>query len=134
MDIELATHVAAHGFALRGLHAVEAEAFKCQLEVHSDGFSARVRFWPERWALHRFLSELREMDRTLSGEALLQPMWETEHVKLSLQHGGTVWVSGEVGHHFGNHLRFGFRTDQTVLAPLIRDLEHLLTAQEPAAQ
>lgn len=131
MDIELATNDPAHGFALRDIRPAEADAFACGLEIEAGGFAAHVPFWPERWALRRFLDQLREMDRTLAGDALLQPLWEPEHVRLTLERSGAVWVSGEVGAATGNHLRFSFRTDQTVLAPLIRDLDRVLADGAP---
>jgi hypothetical protein len=132
VDIELATHNPEQVFALRGLHCAEADAFGCEVEVRSGGFSARVPFWPERFTLERFLAELRAMDRTLTGEAQLQPLWETEYVRLQLDRAGGVWVSGEVSGGAGNHLQFGFSTNQTVLAPLIRDLQRVLVSRPPA--
>jgi hypothetical protein len=72
------------------------------------------------------------MDRTLTGEALLQPMWEPEYVRMQLERTGAIWVSGDIGSDAGNHLRFGFRTDQTVIAPLVRDLEAALALAAPA--
>ncbi len=47
-------------------------------------------------------------------------------MKLTLAGSGAIWVSGEIGPVSSNYLRFGFRTDQTVLAPLIHDLAHAL--------
>lgn len=132
MDIELATNDPQNGVALRGIQPVAADAFECELEVHSGGFAARIRFWPERFALERFRDQLREMDRTLAGNALLQPLWEPEYVRMDLERTGAIWVSGEVGSDAGNHLRFGFRTDQTVLVPLIRDVEAALASVTPA--
>jgi hypothetical protein len=128
VDIELATNDPDNGIALRGIQAIVPDAFECQLEVHSAGFAARIGFWPERFALEQFLGQLRDMDRTLAGNALLQPMCEPEYVRMELERTGAIWVSGEVGSAAGNHLRFGFRTDQTVLAPLIRDMEAVLAS------
>lgn len=126
MDIELATNDPEHGFALHDIRPSAADSFACVLAVRSDGFAARVPFWPERFVVERFLEQLRTVDRSLAGEALLQPLWETEHVRLQVRRSGVVWVSGEIGSGGSNHLRFGFRTDQTVLAPLARDVEVVL--------
>ena len=132
MDIVLATNDSDNVFAVRGLRPADANAFACHLEICSNGFTARIPFWPERFVLERFLGQLREMDRTLAGEALLQAMWEPQYVRMQLEPTGAIRVSGEVESGEGNHLRFGWRTDQTVLAPLIRDLERALVSVAPA--
>ena len=46
MDIELATNDSENGLALRDVRPVEANTFAYQLEVRTDGFAARIAFWP----------------------------------------------------------------------------------------
>ena len=96
--------------------------------VRSGGFSGRVPFWPERFVLERFLGELRGMDQTLSGTALLQTLWEPEHVRLMISPTGSVQISGELGSKEFNYLKYSFMSDQTMLRPLISELESVLAA------
>jgi hypothetical protein len=126
-DIEFRSADPAYSLVLRDLKPAEANSFQCYLDVRSDGFSGRVPFWPERFALERFLDELRAMDRTLSGTALLQPEWELEYVRLVIGRTGSIQVSGELGSADSNYLKFSFMSDQTMLRPLIRDLESALS-------
>jgi len=108
-------------------------SYGCRLLVRSAGFAADRPFWVERSVVAQFLEQVRAMDRTLTGRALLQPLHEPDRVELELTRTGAVVVSGELGYApSDNHLKFSFITDQTCLRPLIAELGRLLEIDAPA--
>ena len=70
------------------------------------------------------------MDAGKPGEALIKGQWEEDYIKFVLNDLGHLFVSGELHEHsdMAQSLKFEFRTDQTVLGPLIRDLSPLVGA------
>ena len=78
--------------------------------------------------LEAFVTAIARMDRTLRGTARLTSGFEDHYVELEVDHMGGVWVSGELFEYAqqSQHLRFGFRTDQTCLGPLADDLQACL--------
>ena len=82
-------------------------------------------------ALARFAAEVREVDRTLTGLATLESMNQQSALRLQLavDHVGHVDVTGRYEIN-GNSLDFGFRSDQTQLAPLASWLEDVVRAYE----
>ena len=135
MDIELRTNDHACALALRDAFPEDDyPTYRTRLFVKSAGFAADRRFWVEREALSDFLEQVRAMDRTLTGRALLQPLHELDRVEFEVTHTGGILVSGELGYPSDNYLKFEFQTDQTCLTPLIRDLERLLQASSQTSQ
>lgn len=125
MDIVLATNTEDPFLALKDLerHA-DGSGYGCKLSVRSTWLTADLPFFFEAQALTVFIAALREMDRTLTGEALLKPMWEEPYLRLEADHRGRIHVSGLMIYYDGNNqqVRFGFVTDQTCLPRLISDL------------
>ena len=79
----------------------------------------------ERDVFDIFRAAVEAMGRCLIGSARLQPRYERGFVELTMGRAGAVLVSGEVvrAAEFSQLLRFEFRTDQTCIAPLARDLD-----------
>jgi len=73
---------------------------------------------------------LRKMAATLSGKCIIKGQWEDDYLSLEVNDAGHVLVSGEIFEHseFGQRLKFAFRTDQTALLPLAKELQLLLDA------
>lgn len=88
-------------------------------------FSAKKSFYFEEGMLDQFLSHLIDMNRTLSGKAILKPYYEPDYISLGMQTGGHILVSGELFEYSlsSQHLEFGFETDQTCLNQFIADLK-----------
>jgi hypothetical protein len=126
MDIVLQTNTDDPALALEDIQRFADESgFGCQLAVRSHGFAARTLFTFERDLFDIFRSAVEVMDRSLTGSARLQPRYEDGFIELTMGQAGAVFVSGEVVRHaeFSQLLRFEFRTDQTCLHPLVRDLD-----------
>jgi hypothetical protein len=129
MDVTLRTQTENPRLALRQITWTgEPAGFSAVLDLWSDDFGARKQFWFTRWGVEQFLAALRVMDSSLSGAAVLGDEHEPDHFSLKVTATGRVVVSGEL-FRFGaceQRLEFGFETDQTVLAPLIAELDGLL--------
>jgi len=117
-----------------GLYAVERYAddsgYCAELRIASHGFAAELQFCFEPARLAEFIDQVEHMNRTLAGEAVLRPTYEPSYIKLAVMRTGAVVVSGELQTLIDGEdhaLRYGFRTDQTCLAPLIRDLRACTT-------
>lgn len=125
MDVVLRTH---DDTKYVGFHGIErysdASGYCADLVVRSGEFTGRVKFCFEPAPLAGFVDDLEVMDRTLVGEATLRPLYEETFIKLEVRRTGAVRVSGELVRYaeHTHRLQFGFVTDQTCLAPLIRDL------------
>jgi hypothetical protein len=133
MDIELRTHDPERQLALREVHPEDDHpSYRARIIVRCDGILADRPFWIERHCVATFLDQLHTMDRTLSGRALLQPLYDGDHVQFELSRTGALTVAGELGYASTSHLRFEFTTDQTCIRPLIADVERLLTFRAPA--
>ena len=105
-------------------------AYQCCLLVRSCGFSCERPFYFDDYHLRQAVAGLQAMGDMTPGEAVLAYRDEKDCVRLASNERGQVVVSGEI-YQFSDlsqSLRFGFRTDQTVLGPLVRDLEDLLEA------
>ncbi len=108
----------------------DGSGYMANLRMRSGGFQLETEFFFEEWSLQQFISGITDMDRTLSGKATLQPMWETDFIELEITSLGRVSVTGEFMQpgDFDQMIKFGFETDQTCLAPL-RDKLRLLSEQ-----
>jgi len=75
-----------------------------------------------------FLEAVERMDRTLTGSALLKPLFEDHFIQLHLDHAGRATIRGELLEYSASpqHLCFQFETDQTCRAPLAADLRACL--------
>lgn len=101
----------------------DGSGYRCKLIVRSAGFACERPFYFQEWNLREFLDNLDRMRTRLSGDAVLKQEHESDFVKLQVDGMGHVFVSGEV-HLVPTHLlKFEFRSDQTCLGSLIRDLK-----------
>jgi hypothetical protein len=129
MDVTLQTYDPGCVLELRDLHLLgDGNDYQCLLVIRSDGFQLERPFWFEPFCLRTFLQSLVELDSALAGIAKLQPLHERDYIQLEGIQGGHVVVSGEI---FGTteipqSLRFGFKTDQTCLGPLIKDIRKVV--------
>ena len=95
----------------------------CVLQVSSGRFSYQGRFYFDRF--DNFISELELLALTLVGTATLREDYNDSYLRLEGATRGRITVSGLLVEHseLGQELRFAFSTDQTCLAPFVRDLE-----------
>jgi hypothetical protein len=109
----------------------DGSGYGADLVVRSDGYAGNLKFYFEVAPLERFVQALDRMDDELKGAATLKPNYEEPFVKLEVHKTGAVSVSGELVIHadFTHRLTFGFKTDQTCLAPFARDLRTCLVSQ-----
>ena len=131
MDVVLQTNDDAKYLALLNVERFsDGSGFCMQLSVRSEAFAGSMQFCFEPSPLEKFVADLERMDRTLTGDARLKPLYEESQVTLEMTHSGGVVVSGDLVQYAGHthRLQFGFGTDQTCLAPLIRDLRACLVA------
>ena len=98
--------------------AVAAGAWsgECRASLRSEEFAA-------------LLAGVRELERTLRGEAAFAPLEPWLTLRLEGDGLGHVTVSGRADDDvaIGNKLHFHFELDQTYLGPLIKDLEAVMT-------
>jgi hypothetical protein len=129
MDVVLRTNTSDPALALRDVQRfADGSGFKTLLVVRSRGFVAEDSFYFEPEPLAAFLEALERMDRTLSGSALLKPVFEEQFLELEMGRLGRVTVRGELHEYSASpqHLRFEFETDQTCLATLVADVRACL--------
>ena len=102
----------------------DGSGYCTDLVVVAHGFSARLYFCFETHPMDVFMEQLRAMNATLRGKAVLKPLFEDPYIVLEMQNLGHVHVSGELMRYgeLTQRLEFEFMTDQTVLQPLIEDL------------
>lgn len=131
VDISLLPHSNDPNLILREIKRfADGSGFCCQLQVHSNGFTGQQLFCFEVEPLRQFVAALDEMNCRLTGSARLQPMYEEPYVELEAHsRTGRVTVRGELVVYSAETQRlvFGFDTDQTCLAPLLRALRSCLT-------
>lgn len=130
MDVILQTNDPGQSLGLYAVNRFADNSGYCaELRVASHGFAADVQFCFETARLHEFIEQLDRMNQTIKGDACLKPTYESNYIKLVLGRTGAVIVSSEFRslEDGEDHLiRFGFRTDQTCLSPLLRDLRGCL--------
>lgn len=126
--IELQTHDPE--MVLRFLNVTRgdlAEEFICQLVVRAAGFGCDVQFRFDQPHLEDAIRSLQKMEALEPGEAVIAKQWLDSFIRYKLDDLGHLFVSGTL-HQYGDlsqSLSFALRTDQTVLAPLIRDLRRV---------
>src|SRR5215213_6144864 len=126
MNILLKTNTSNPHLELRDLKRFkDGSGYSSLLVVHSGAFQAEISFYFEEPVFDEFLNRLIEMNRTLSGKAILKPYYEPEYVAFEMLTAGHVQVTGELFEYSApsQHLEFGFEIDQTCLSPLISDLQ-----------
>lgn len=133
MDVLLATNATDPALALRNCRRLDVRAFACELYVRSNGFVAERQFWFEEPDFSQFRTQLAEMDRSLKGAAELRTRYEENGFRLEVLATGAITVSGTLREYgaMEQRLDFAFITDQTVLAPFVRDLAQLSSLQPP---
>lgn len=137
MDIILATNSADPALELKGIEVFsDGSGFGCTLELRSGWVSAAYRLIIETHRAEQFLAALRELNRTLEGEAVLKPEWEPQYLRLSGDRFGRVAVAGELIEHgpYRQIVHFEFATDQTCLGPLIGAFEALMASMRKPAK
>ncbi|ATC23366.1 WapI family immunity protein [Caulobacter vibrioides] len=125
MDVILATHTDNPFLAMTNIERyADASGYGCNLTVRSAWLSAVYPFHFEPYPLAEFIAALRELDRTLKGQATLKPMWEDHYLRFEGDGIGRVRVSGLLFDCGGNdqQVRFSFEVDQTCLARFVADL------------
>lgn len=103
------------------------------IDARLTGFSATVGAGLRAEELQAFRDELRRMHETLSGEAGLTSMEEWLELRLSVESGGRIAVTGElsdqVGSRSANSLRFELDDlDQSDLPAILDGLDEVLAA------
>ena len=129
MDIVLRTHNDSY-LAFRDIQRYSDQSGFCaQLVARARGFGAQLLFCVEPEAFTAFVEALEAMDRTLTGEARLKPIFEDPFIHVSVGHTGRVTVSGDLVAYgpLTQRLQFALETDQTALGPFIRDLRSCIT-------
>ncbi len=126
MDIKLQTHDDKKYLELRDISHSKLN-YECTLIVNSNGFAVERKFWFGEFYLENFVKNIKSMNLTLEGEAILREEFEDDFIKLSCDKHGHVYVNGLVVEHseLPQSLEFNFKTDQTCLKALISDIENL---------
>src|SRR4051794_27440791 len=124
MDVELQTNDLDTAFGWFEVNRFEDGSGYCaELRIRSHGFAVTTEFCVESPQLERFVEEIRRLNTNLAGVATFKAAHEDNYVTFTVGRTGAVLVAGEIHAFIGEHdqaLRFGFRTDQTCLGPLIR--------------
>lgn len=128
--IELATNDAEKLLVLEEIERFsDGSGYVAHLHVHSTWLTFTHRFSFHEIPLTDAISNLTKMAKGEPAAAKLTGLWEGDFVQLELNNLGHLYVTGEIGYEGGpdfQHVSFSFRTDQTVILPLLRDLTALL--------
>jgi hypothetical protein len=130
--IELQTHRDATSLRLSNIEKFsDSSGYRCDLSVRSGGFVCERPFYFDDWHLSEAIKMLRTMIECMPGEAVLKGMWEDHFIRFKVNHLGHVVVSGELFEYaeLAQSIKFAFRTDQTVLDPLLRDFVSIQEAR-----
>ena len=126
MDISLTTNVPDASLEFRQVQRFgDNSGVAAFVVIRSGGFAAATTFTFEIPRLKDFLSELDRLNATLSGIAELRPTWEPGAIRFEGDGKGRVRVHGELVDD-NQRLEFSYETDQTCLAPLVRDFRGCL--------
>ena len=108
----------------------DGSGYRCELFVLSTGFSCDRPFYFDDVALSFAAPELQKMAAGTPGKVIIKGEYEEDFLEIRSNVKGHVWVSGEICEHSESdqRLKFRFRTDQTILLPLARDLLRLQDA------
>jgi hypothetical protein len=132
-DIALATGEAERSVVFHDCRSHGPRHFRCLLWVRVINFAAGIDFVFGRYELEPFIRDLELLNQSLKGRAKFKPDCEDSSIQLEGDGLGHIKVSGTLiqGGPDTQRLEFEFRTDQTCLAPFIRDLKTLVA--EPVA-
>jgi len=124
MEIVLQTNDNGQRLELRDIWRDDT-IYECRIFISLDGFTVDRKFFFEWIFLLDFLKNLEHMNKELSGEAILKCEYEEEFIKVSCISQGHIRVAGLIVDQswLRQEFRFEFETDQTMLGPLIRDIE-----------
>jgi hypothetical protein len=128
-QIELQTHDKALTLRFTSLERfADGSGYRCTLFVRSRGFACERPFYFDDSTFPAAIKALESMDSGRAGEALIKGEWDDDFIKFTSNALGHVFVSGALFEHseMAQSLQFEFRTDQTVLRPLIREFRPLL--------
>jgi len=128
-DVELQTHDEIHNLRFSSLErADDGSGYSCMLHVRSGGFSCEVLFTFDNSHFPEAIANLKRMDTGKPGKAIIKGIYGDDCIRFESNDLGHVEVSGELHEHTERHqmLKFGFRTDQTTLGPLVSGLSGLL--------
>ena len=126
MNIKLQTHDNKRYLEFRDI-VYAKPSYECILIINSNGFAAERRFWFGESYLGDFVKNIKYMDSSFEGEAVLREEFEDDFIKISCDKKGHIYVSGLIVEHseVSQQLEFAFIADQTCLKPLILDIEKL---------
>jgi hypothetical protein len=98
----------------------DGSGYACTLTVRSGGFACDHRFTFDDDSLSTAIRSLKAMCGGSPGEFVIKYRYEQDFIRFAMNKLGQVFVTGECrfDSDLSQLLRFGFRTDQTVLAPL----------------
>lgn len=126
IEVELRTHDPAQILRLTEIERFDDGCgYMCRLKVLSHGYGCDRQFFFDEHLLSDAVKALRRMDEGHPGEAVIKGQWEEDCIKFKSNDLGHVFVSGVLPMGL-QRLEFVFKTDQTVLRPLIRDFEAIL--------
>lgn len=124
-DIDLQTHLDSNTLRMSTIERfADGSGYVCTLTVRSGDFSCTRRFYFDDWYLAKAIDAVRTMNQRKPGEAIVRGEWEQDEIKFAMNRQGHVIVSGQLFEHseLPQSLTFAFRTDQTVLGPLLSSL------------
>lgn len=125
MDITLATNTENPTFKFQNITRFQdGSGYGAEVFVRSRGFSMELPFNFETQPLDRFIANLESMNQSLEGNAILKPIYEDQFIELKMGSTGHVIVRGQFTEftEMPQSLNFAFQTDQSCLAPFIREL------------
>lgn len=105
----------------------DGSGYSCEIEVASGGFSCRRPFSFDDTSLSLVLPAIEGMIAGRAGATVIKERFEPDFLEIRASQTGQVTVSGEIydSGDVDQRLRFSFRTEPRVLAPLARDLRAL---------
>ena len=107
---------------------VVQDYFTFVLQVCSGPFQGKSSFCVSRTQLEAFSERVAKMNNDLRGQAVLNDNDSDAFLTLESVDHGQIVVTGQVGgSHEQQFMRFRFETDQTILHPLQRQVDQVLT-------
>jgi hypothetical protein len=128
MDIVLATNTDNPRLEFRDCEKFgDDSGFKTDVFVRSGDFALQTTFYFEKFPLTECIKSLSEMAESLTGSAILKPMWEDDFIMFEMLDLGHLSVTGKFTQHspYEQKMKFGFETDQTAVRPLSEGLKLL---------
>ncbi len=123
MDIILATNADDPYLAFRDVvRFADGSGYSTRIAVRSGWVTADdYMLYFEAEPLSKFLAGIETIDRTLSGVAILKPLFEPPFIEFRGTGRGHVQVRGDLifSGELDQRVQFAFETDQTCLAPLV---------------